>query len=163
MGCSLNPKGWCIGTAYGPFSTIWKIQVCFFFLVVVVGHSSFHMVKRNLSVSFNFPVHLQATKHQIDPSAILSYPHNNVCFMSPVLGGVDFCIIPLYRLVPLFQRGTRYTVYGIPVYLIYKKQSRNNCFKFFFQKKLYLYCHFVVISKLKQLHNSSALLPRSLT
>ena len=26
-GCCLNPKGWCIGTPYHPFSTLWKIQV----------------------------------------------------------------------------------------------------------------------------------------
>ena len=26
-GCCLNPKGWCIGTPYHPFSTPWKIQV----------------------------------------------------------------------------------------------------------------------------------------
>ena len=26
-GCCLNPRGWCIGTPYHPFSTPWKIQV----------------------------------------------------------------------------------------------------------------------------------------
>lgn len=78
----------------------------FFFLVVVVGHSSFQLAKRNLSVSFNSPVHLQATKHQFDPSAILSYPHNNVCFMSPVLGHSTF--VP--TCTPLLKG---YTVYGI--------------------------------------------------
>ncbi len=26
-GCCLNPKGWCIGAPYNPFSTPWKIQV----------------------------------------------------------------------------------------------------------------------------------------
>ena len=26
-GCCLNPKGWCIGTPYHPFSSPWKIQV----------------------------------------------------------------------------------------------------------------------------------------
>ena len=28
-GCCLNPKGWCIGTPYHPFSIPWKIQVLF--------------------------------------------------------------------------------------------------------------------------------------
>ena len=32
-GCCLNPKGWCIGTPYHPFSTPWKIQVCKIFFV----------------------------------------------------------------------------------------------------------------------------------
>ena len=35
-GCCLNPKGWCIGTPYHPFSTPWKIQV-YIFIYIYTG------------------------------------------------------------------------------------------------------------------------------
>ena len=34
-GCCLNPKGWCTGTPYHPFSTPWKIQVMYWVLSMV--------------------------------------------------------------------------------------------------------------------------------
>ena len=45
-GCCLNPKGWCMGTLYHPFSTLWKIQVymyihvlCIYFFSICIQHT----------------------------------------------------------------------------------------------------------------------------